>query len=171
MAKKKGRRKRRKTRRPKPGPERNTTLVPKLRAQGLLKDQLILHEPEGFEKTSAMILELIEPYIELTADRESFEALVMFAIMAWNISMLPDGELQAMIDEVVEENPTTKSGSEEIADFLGKLIERKHKLFAYNTRTISGYELAETKDGYNLSVVSSIGIPKDLLSKGSDHEK
>lgn len=171
MAKKKGRKKRRKMRRPKPEPERNTTLVPKLRKQGLLSDPLILHEPEGFEKTSAMILELIEPYVERTADREDFEALVAYAINAWNISMLPNGELQAMIDKAVAKDPTMKSESEEVVKLLDELIERKRKLFAYNTRTISGYELVETKDGYNLSVISSMGTIGDILSKGFDHEK
>lgn len=171
MAKKKGRKKKRKMRRPKPESERNTALVPRLRKQGLLDDQEILYEPEGFEKTSAMVLELIEPYMERVSDREDLEALVTYAIVAWNASMLPDDELQTMIDKMIEKDPTRESAGKEAANLLGGLIERKRKSFPYNTRTISGYELVEAKDGYNLSVISSMGTIGDILSKGFDHEK
>ena len=166
MAKKKGRKKKRKMRRPKPEPERNTTLVPRLREQGLLKDQEILYEPEGFEKTSAMVLELIEPYMEYPAGRENFEALIRLAIMAWNISMLPDGGLQVIIDKVAEDTPVFER--EGIADLLEEVMERKRKLFPYNTRIISGHELTETEDGYNLAVASSVGVVRDIQERNKE---
>jgi hypothetical protein len=176
MAKKKRRKKRRIQR---PQSRKRESLASRLENQGIItKGQKIIALPEGHKKMSELILEFIEPYMVHTDSDEDVRMLMPLAVMAWNASMLPDDEMEAMLEEAVNmiedavpDDPLSKSDREELLDLLDDMVEHKRKHFARYTKGIADYEITEREDGFHLSVISFADVDGKNLRKGFRNEE
>ncbi|MBM2813799.1 MAG: hypothetical protein HW421_561 [Ignavibacteria bacterium] len=105
------------------------------------------------EKASQIIIEFAEPLLELTKNDDEIRAVIEFAVVAWNIAILPanirDKEYKYALN-------LFKYNSQQITE-LDKLIKRKELLFNQYNFLIQDYEIDFTIEGeLNLSVMVAI---------------
>ena len=129
----------------------------KVEQRPLHADKIVI-DPSGAERMSEVLLEFVEPYLEFADTEETYQRLLMVAVMAWNASLFPEGEGQDMIDRVLQK--ATPAVPEELKTDLGEivsmLIARKRRDFSEYTRAIVDFELTDTGSGYRLLVASTM---------------
>ncbi len=129
-------------------------------AQGPWSDQKIVVAPPQEVKMSAVLGEFIEPYVQFTDSLESYRKLVTLALVAWDISLLPEEEQEAAIDRVITEKVTqdrkVQTGLKKI---VYELLARKKAYFSQYRRRILDFEVTEAGDQYYLAVVSTLEPP------------
>jgi RNA binding exosome subunit len=134
------------------------------RAQnGFLGDQVkqIVVDPKGVQKMSEVLEEFVEPYLPSAQGHQQTKALFAMAIVAWNISLLPDAEQRSHLENV-SQKVAESSGSQDCADIreeLQRMVDRRKKYFSYCNRRILDFELTESADDYHLSVISTLDQP------------
>ena len=84
-------------------------LKKRLQADPAFKN-LELVEASNEEKMSAVILRFVEPYRDLVASKQEFEKLIVFAMVAWNATLLEEHGRQELLDLFKE---TLPSGSDQ----------------------------------------------------------
>jgi hypothetical protein len=114
--------------------------------------------PKGGNISDAL-REIVEPYLNITDDRESVETLFSMGMFAWNLAVAAKEDRQELFDKF---QAAVKSQDAEMIEegkaLIQKLIERKEQLFPDNHRTIMNFELKYTGRGnYHISVASTIG--------------
>jgi len=108
---------------------------------------------------SEVLTDFVEPYLESVDTEEDHHKLLMIAIAAWNIALLPEEEQQQdILDKLVrqslaEATEELRAGMKEI---VSQLIIRKKLYFAEYERAIIDYELTDLGDSYYLSVASTL---------------
>jgi hypothetical protein len=149
-------------RRRKQPPKRYGKLVSKMKEGGLLGEgHKILYEPKGQAKMSEVILDFIKPYTEHARTDNAYESLLVLAMIAWNVAMLPESDRKAMIDRAVASLNLPSAERKELEALMVDMVERKNKHFADRRRVITGHQLTKTKNGFDLSVASSVDIDAD----------
>lgn len=128
-------------------------LEQRLRESGLLEEKKLLYEPRDQVKMSQVIIDFIEPYLDSVDTYREHDNLVAFAVLIWNTALLPQNEQKAMIREIL--GIFSRTDAKELKPIIEEMIERKKKYFSDNRRFIVEYDLAESKDGFRLSVVST----------------
>ncbi len=118
----------------------------------------VVYEPAGREKMSAVLEDFVEPYRELVDIEHGFRNLLNLGMLAWNAALLPEGERQAMIDEMIAAGFTgasrvDRAGARELVEAL---VRRKQEHFAANRRVIISFELTNRGDDYHLSIASTL---------------
>lgn len=146
-----------KRRRHRKKPEKHERLQRKL-AQGPFKDYQLSPNSDDAEKMSEILGKFIEPYIEYTDSEESYRKLIVLAVLAWNASLLPEKDGQAMIDAVFEQGlpkreTELRAGLREIVD---QLVARKKAYFSKYRRQIVEFDVVDLGDQYYLSVASTV---------------
>jgi len=113
---------------------------------------VIKHEEEL--KMSEVLREFVAPFFR-DVDIKYHSKFVRLAVIAWNISFLPEDEQQELINNFLEE----LSGDEEVVEdalkLMSSLIARKNQYFSHIWRYISNYELKRRGDQYDLTVLST----------------
>ena len=161
MAEKKSKRRRHRKK-----PEKLERLRRKIE-QGPYKDYQFLPASDDAEKMSVILRKFVEPYIEYTDSEESYRKLITLAVMAWNVSLLPEKDGQFLIDGVFEKglpNRDTEliAGLREIVD---SLVARKKAYFSKYRRQIIDFDVQDLGDHYYISVASTI---EDDGSQGTE---
>jgi hypothetical protein len=119
----------------------------------------IVIEPPGQVKMSDVLTRFVAKEMESSDTREATEMLLTLALMAWNMSFLPEQARQEMIDTALSEGLPTSTGESraDLKRFIEKLIVRKHKRFSKYTRWIISFELVDLEDGnFYLNVASTL---------------
>jgi hypothetical protein len=112
--------------------------------------------PKG-EKMSDALKELVEPYFDFTADRQSLETLLSMGAMAWNIATAPKEDRQKLFDTTLVAMNNYGANIVEGKALLETLVDRKDKLFPENGRKIMNFDLKYKGRGdYHISVASTI---------------
>ena len=109
-------------------------------------------------KISTRLNELIEPHLDLEEETlDSYKALVVLGIMAWNFSLFPPEERTAYVRKAVRS--AVASGFPLTERWLNDLIARKLRLFPSDERFIENFEAFEGPDGdFKLLVASSVAV-------------
>jgi hypothetical protein len=130
-------------------------------AQGPLGPSQFVVNPKGVEKMSDVLDDFVAPYEDSAATKEEYEKLLTLAITAWNAALLPEAERSQMLEEVLGKGlpDLPKSLRKDLRAFVDELIVRKLTHFAANRRAIVDFTLQETRDGYHLSVASTLESP------------
>jgi hypothetical protein len=138
--------------------QRPKRLFKQARGPAIPPGHRVVSEPAGLEKMSDALEELVEPYADLAKTGENYRKLLDLGMMAWNIALLPADERQAIIDEMIETGlaSDTASARAHAREIVETLVRRKEKLFAANQRLIVSFELRDTRDGFHLTVASTI---------------
>ena len=128
--------------------------------KGPLRGKKVIIEPRGVVKMSDVLKDFVEPYSEFANTIESYHKLLTLGVIAWNTSLLPKQEQQAIVDKTFDEG--LPMGSDElkmdIKDIVNMLIERKNTYFSENTRTIVNFQLKDTGSKYHITVISTLSV-------------
>ena len=102
---------------------------------------------------SVILKAFVEPYMEHVETLQSYQTVLTTAVVAWNLSLLPEEQRPAKLEDALEAlHPSGRSDGKAI--ILG-MIERKLRSFARYRRMIISYHAEEIPDGWHLSVVST----------------
>jgi hypothetical protein len=153
MVKKRAKRKQRKT------PNRYKPLISKMQSKGLFDEYEVRYEPDGVAKMSEVVLDFIEPYVKYAKTDEAYKKLIVVAIFAWNAALLPERERRTTVKKMVKKLPLSRSEARDMRGTVEELVERKSKHFAEYDRFILDYQLTETRNGFHLSVASTLSEP------------
>ncbi|MEO6808181.1 MAG: hypothetical protein ABI353_03600 [Isosphaeraceae bacterium] len=116
-----------------------------------------IYEPDGVEKMSKVLQVFMEPYWGLAESEDAARSLLALAAAAWNATLLPEDQRNAMLDEILRTGFARSSAKDRVAarEFIETMIRRKEELFASNRRMIASFKLTNLGDQYHLSVASS----------------
>jgi hypothetical protein len=155
-SKKKGKKSR--SRRRRPPVSRHSKLISKMEKQGLLEDTVLIHEPSGKEKMSEVLEEFAQPYLDLVDDSlEMQNKVIAMAVLAWNSTLLPRKERKAALEDLFSNLSLQDEEAEEDGrQVLKDMIKRKTRYFRANKRFILSYDMSKTKEGFYLSVASTL---------------
>ena len=127
--------------------------------QGPFRGSKILIRPSGQAKMSEVLRDFVEPYSQFASSEENYRKLLTLAVIAWNVSSLPEDKQMDIIDRTFE--GAMPEADEELTtvfkEILSTLIVRKNAYFSDCKRTIIHFELTDTGRDYRLSVASTLG--------------
>lgn len=126
------------------------------------KPQIVSIPNESEHKYSAMLLELIQPYISRRPDVNELERLLMLGMYAWNIANL-EKELPEMHDAMNEDIRNTLKGNKKELKLLTSMISDKGKKFNDDNLYIIEYEITGGK-GDNANVITRAGALEAFLA-------
>jgi hypothetical protein len=104
-------------------------LKKQLQANPAFKDLEIVEPPAGQEKMSAVLLRFVEPYRDLVPPKQAFERLIIFAMVAWNASLL-EGDARQELVGLFKATLTPDNDQEwqpDIEQLLAKLMRLEHE--------------------------------------------
>jgi hypothetical protein len=141
------------------GRRKKTSLAEMLEAE--LQERLGDHTrfvstPKQQPKVSAMLLELLSPYLEETEDLEDLdeiEMLFLLGMMAWNITVQPLEEQPELLQSNVNIFPPTSQA--EIKEILEDLMQAKMELFPEHKLMIIDFKVGIVKGELQVSVAAS----------------
>ena len=116
------------------------------------KEVVIVESTDGV-KMSEVLEAFIAPYMEFAETEESFEKLVMIAVIAWNTSLLPRSAQTKAIDDLLTSLPPETHA--DARSIVRDLMRRKQKHFGKIRRAIIDFEVIDTRDGFHLTVAST----------------
>ncbi|MCT7968404.1 hypothetical protein NG799_19020 [Laspinema sp. D1] len=117
--------------------------------------------PKGEAKMSEVLEEFVEPYLSSIETPVERKKLFEVAVVAWNLSLMPETVRQTMIDKLIQESmegadPWIKQDMRKMID---ELIARKQKFFTQHKRYVIDFQLEDTGSGFHLSVASTLSNP------------
>jgi len=126
--------------------------------RGPFRGRKVIIEQSGRTKMSEVLRDFVKPYRQFANTEEAYRKLLTLAVMAWNVSSLPEDKQMDIIDRTFEEAmpEATKELKTDSKEILNTLIARKKAYFSQYTRTIIHFELTDTGGGYRLSVASTL---------------
>jgi len=156
-----GTKKIRKKKRRRSGPEKRQAMMKRLARRAKESDFIMIEDSEfvgeTLERVSELIEELAEPWLEFIEDDDQGKGIIELAMIAWNIALLPEDEIEDniawFIDEMQVEDP---ADCVLIEMMLVGLIERKLMLFPDVRRYIVDYEMVVVDDTLQLVVASTV---------------
>ena len=113
----------------------------------------------GEDSLSDTLPAFAEPALETTTGGESFRSALTLAVLAWNISLLPESKQQTILETRLEPLMTLYQGRDHdtVRQIVEMLVQRRLQKYADQRRFILGFELDEATDPPMLSVTSSGG--------------
>jgi hypothetical protein len=120
---------------------------------------VFVESPKDFRKMSEVLLEYVDPFLEETETYEDRSNLIDFAVMAWNLALIPEESRKELVTEFVTEVcPEIEEIEEQktLKQLMNQLIKRKLKFFAEEERFVKEYKLTENGGRIHLFVASSV---------------
>lgn len=116
-------------------------------------------------KASAALIDIAEPLASDDDDRNTRHKCLLTAMLAWNLSLLPEAERKEQTLRFFEmlagtgmEGEASDAGSfPGFEEVIAELINRKRRLYPFDRRWLLGLELLEGPDSYHVVVQSAIG--------------
>ena len=109
--------------------------------------------PPGFSPLSERLAAIMAPYRHEATSLHKYRVLAEIAVLAWNVSTLPQGEYERQIAEGIRR--ADLPDPDMFRDILRVLIHRKKTLFPDDARLIAGHEVSSTARGFHLVVASA----------------
>lgn len=138
--------------------------------EGPFSDQFadMVINPKGEVKMSDVLQAFVEPYLYFIDDWSEQEKLFHLAVIAWNLSLMPENERPAMIDGFMKvalkgNDPLLQQDARKIID---ELIARKQELFDEHKRFIFDLDLQDAGEKFHISVASTLLEP--IVSDSGD---
>ena len=123
--------------------------------QKLPHQQVIVAPPSDGVKMSEVLEEFVRPYSQVVETEDAYRKLLTLAMLAWNVTLVPEKERLSTLDSLVATLP--EEVREEAREIIQDLIKRKESFFAQHRRAIIDFEVADTPEGWHLSVLSTAG--------------
>jgi hypothetical protein len=117
--------------------------------------------PKGEVKMSEVLKAFVEPYLAFIDNWSEREKMFHLAVIAWNLTLMPEDEQAAMIDEFMEvalkgDDPLAQQEARGIIDGL---IARKQQFFDEHKRFIIDFQLEDAGNEVHISVASTLLDP------------
>ena len=118
-------------------------------------------------KASAALLQVADPLLELARDPDEMERALALALLAWNLSLLPEEERLERMAKVMEEIGSGlvedgQVGCEEFFDdfraMMAELISRKLALFPFDDRQLADVEVHQRRRRCYVTVTSLLDV-------------
>lgn len=132
-------------------------LAERIKERKEFSDSKIIIEAPGLVKMSKVIVDFIEPFLEMAENNEAEEFIVMLSAMSWNANLLPKKEQKSFIKNIEKE--VGEQGAEMFKLMRKMIAAYKKEKYPNLNRYILDYQIRYTKDGMHLNVVSSIEPP------------
>ncbi len=108
-------------------------------------------------KMSDVILDFAQPLLDVARGFEAEEKAVKLAILAWNLSLLPEAERTEGFEKLrASTRSDDEAGRASLEHVLSLMLARKKALFDGNDRMVLDHDIVRTPNGLHLNVVSSI---------------
>ena len=115
--------------------------------------------PEGENRISDAISQIIAPYRKDALDTKSFESLVTYACIAWNTSILPAEEQTDMLQKILMGLPAQKKTRAEVLGFIKELMARKELLFPNVSKMIVEFKVTNLGKDFHIAIASTPAKP------------
>jgi len=118
-------------------------------------------------KASAALLEVADPLLELARDPGEMHKALALALLAWNLSLLPEKErmermakvMEDIVPEVAEdEQVTCEELCDEFREIMAALISRKLELFPLDDRELADVEVRQRRKRCYVTVTSLLEV-------------
>jgi hypothetical protein len=127
----------------------------------------VIKDPAGLEKMSKVIQDFAEPLLEQGSSGEEYRAAFGIAIIAWNLSLLPEAAREQKLTQSIR--PELGPQGEAI---LVTMVQRKLALYPDIQRQILDFELTPMGgDEFHLDVMSSPPLDKSPAGEPEAHEE
>ena len=123
------------------------------------RDITIIHNPENQEKMSALILDLIDEYYQHSKTLDESRSLVCLGCMAWNLSLLSDGDARRDLAMKVARKAFSILDEQANNDFLSimkHLTDKKLLKYPDNKRYIVNFNVTEYNNELNVQIASTL---------------
>lgn len=127
-------------------------LIRKMRASG----KKVSVTPKGIEKMSEVIGDFAEPLLRDCKSNDDIKKSIQFAVVVWNLTMLPEDEQDKIIQNLVK-TLSTPGDIDQINQaklFINSFINRKKELFPHIQRAITDYQFSGAGSNLRLNIVS-----------------
>jgi len=152
------RKEKRKREKRKAGPK--IKLMERLKKTEEFSDTKFLVETPGEVKMSEIIMDFVGPMLEGASNRQAKESIILMAITAWNICLLPKKEQKKVLASFKSENDMDDEGMNIIKEMIKLMSDYKKEFYPDVNRFILDYEFTESRDDMYLNVVSSMEPPE-----------
>ena len=116
----------------------------------------------GEDSMSLTLIEFAQPALDEATGDASYRSALTLAVMAWNISLLPEAKRKRVVDTRLE--PLLQLYQEReratVKQIVEMLIQRKLEKFSAWPGFILGFELDQEQDPPSLTVTTSGGSPQ-----------
>ncbi len=117
----------------------------------------IIENPKGAAKMSDVLEAFVEPYLDFTTNLQEREKLFSIAVVAWNLTLMPEQTQKAGIDKIIQTLPRNdRQAQKDTREIIAELMERKQQFFANNHRYIVEFHLQTIGNRHHLSVASTL---------------
>ena len=108
---------------------------------------------------SAILLEFADPASDVSAGRHSWRSAITLAVLAWNVSLLPEHKREQILASRLGPLMSLYSDTDQdtVREIIGMLIQRRLRDYPGNHGFIVGFELDDGTDPPSLSVTVSGG--------------
>jgi hypothetical protein len=124
------------------------------RSDSLPPDDVVIYDLPGAEKMSGLLLELVEPYMDVATTEEALRKLLTVGMIAWNAALLPPAEGDKLIRDTEKTLP--REARADFRTIIEPLIQRKLNRFAGNQRAILSFDLSMRPSGPFVQVMSTL---------------
>jgi hypothetical protein len=128
----------------------------KIKKHAIAAGKEILVDPPGQVKMSGVLLDFAAPLLERFEPEVPTKNIIGVAVVAWNLSLIPEEDRKRSLDEMAGEMSLDAEGIKGMNDVMTWLIDRKKKHFAEHKRYIVDYRLSDLGDQRGLQVVSRV---------------
>lgn len=111
----------------------------------------------GEDQMSETLLAFADPALESTTGSESFNSALTLAVLAWNISLLPESKQGTILETRLQPLMALYSDRDQgtVKQIVQMLIQRRLQEYPGKQRFIVGFELDDEADPPRLTVTAS----------------
>lgn len=119
-------------------------------------ESLCFRNLKSVEKLSAIIIDFAKPYLKGANTFKEQSNVLEFALVAWNLSLMPDPnlELEKFCEQIFQSMGVSRDS--EFKEFMVSMIYRKIEQFKEVKRLVTDYDIIDTGHGFHLNVVSRL---------------
>lgn len=108
----------------------------------------------GEVRMSEVIAEFAEPLLSEAPDEKSSEIAIMTSVVCWNLSFMPEDEIEKNIQGLVSSIESEERYKKDTEDIVRMLLDRKKSLFPYIRKMVAHHEVMFSNGQMYLNVVS-----------------
>lgn len=105
---------------------------------------------------SEVIENFAEPLLADCRSDDDIKKAIQFAVIVWNLSMLPKDQQDKKIQELVDtlSTPSNTDQSNQAKLYINSLITRKKEMFPHIQRTVIDYQFSGAGSNLRLDIAS-----------------
>jgi hypothetical protein len=114
----------------------------------------IRYNQPGVVKMSKVLLEFVKPYEEFWTTNEEFRLLLMLAVTAWNMALLPEEKRASLLPDLWKGFPAELN--EEGKRIILEMMKRKEQYFSECRRFVLNFDYNPSRQEDHLRVLSTL---------------